>query len=198
MLRLAIHSTACLAVLVTFSLSTARAQFRSASRQNSASARQVHWTAAPPRYGTVAPASYANMAPQQFAYPAYARPIQQAASSVRTPAATGTPMMAPNHQQGRYPQMNAALYPCPQYNIPYQVGATVITNQAMAPHEMLYGHKYKAMYGPFYYKVKGRRILTPFGFESHENWKLMGTEVRVKYNTRFGLFTGYFPHQFGY
>lgn len=83
-----------------------------------------------------------------------------------------------------YPQTLSPMYPCPQPNIPYQVGGTAITNQALAPHEMLYPHTYRALYGPFYYKVKGGWFLTPFGVRSHETWRLTGTEVEVKYHSR--------------
>ena len=45
------------------------------------------------------------------------------------------------------------MYPTPLPNIPYQVGATVLTNQALYPHEMLYAHTYRALYPPYYYEV---------------------------------------------
>ena len=72
-------------------------------------------------------------------------------------------------------------------------GGTVITNQAFAPHEMLYPHTYHAMYPPFYYKVKGSWFWTPFGVRQHENWKLQGTEVTVKYRSSYPLFSSYHP-----
>lgn len=83
-----------------------------------------------------------------------------------------------------YPQTNSPMYPCPQPYIPYQVGGTAITNQALAPHEMLYPHTYRAMYGPYYYKVRGGWFLSPFGVRSYETWRLQGTEVEVKYHSR--------------
>lgn len=196
MLRLAFHSAACVTALAILSLSAASAQVYSTTQQPSYTSQQIQWMAQR-GYRPIARVNYSNVAPGQFAYPSHARPIQQATSHERVRTAPAHPAMTPA-QQRHYPQLNAAMYPAPQYNIPHQVGGTVITNQWMAPHEMLYGHKYKAMYPPFYYKVKGGRILTPFGFESHETWKLMGTEVNVKYNTKFGLFTGYWPHKFGY
>ena len=93
--------------------------------------------------------------------------------------------------EGMYPILNAPLYPCPRPNIPTGVGMTTITNPALAPHEMLYPHDYHAMYGPFYYKVHGGWIWTPLGMRQHENWKLQGTEVKVKYRSQIPLLTGY-------
>src|SRR5262245_24404815 len=49
-----------------------------------------------------------------------------------------------------YPYLNAPLYPSPQPNVPVQIGSSVYTNQAFAPHEMLYPHTYRAMYPPFF------------------------------------------------
>ncbi len=92
-----------------------------------------------------------------------------------------------------YPQLNAPLYPAPQPNTPTYVGGTVITNQAFSPHEMLYPHQYKALYGPYYYKVNGHWVLTPKGIRSHDTWKLEGTEVNVKYRSHFRPFSFYFP-----
>ena len=86
-----------------------------------------------------------------------------------------------------YPNLDAPLYPSPAQNIPVQVGGTMLTNQAFAPHEMLYPHEYRSMYGPFYYKVKGSWLWTPFGIESHDKWELMGTEVKVKYRSSYSL-----------
>ena len=83
-----------------------------------------------------------------------------------------------------YAQLNAPLYPAPLQNIPHQVGGTMITNPALAPHEMLYEHEYRALYPPFYYRVNGWWAWTPFGVESHDKWELMGTEVRVQYRSR--------------
>ncbi|MGH7128206.1 MAG: hypothetical protein ACREIV_06540, partial [Planctomycetaceae bacterium] len=55
------------------------------------------------------------------------------------------------------------------------------TNQALSPHEMLHPHTYRAMYPPFYYKVKGQWIVTPWGVWSRDRWELQGTEVKVQY-----------------
>ncbi|MDA0284228.1 MAG: hypothetical protein O3B13_08485 [Planctomycetota bacterium] len=92
-----------------------------------------------------------------------------------------------------YPHFSGPLYPSPRQDIPAQVGGTMITNQAFAPHEMLYPHQYRSMYGPFYYRVKGNWIWTPFGMESHDKWELMGTEVKVKYRPTFSLGSLFIP-----
>ena len=106
----------------------------------------------------------------------------------------GTPPLNPNGiNVGQYPQLNAPLYPSPIQGVPPWTGGTVITNQAFAPHELLYAHQYHSMYGPFYYKVKGCWVWTPLGMRQHEQWKLQGTEVRVKYRTHYKLFSGFCP-----
>ena len=110
-------------------------------------------------------------------------------------------VMAPNPAalppvQAGYPYLNAPLYPCPQPNVPVQVGSTLITNQAFAPQEMLYPHDYQAMYPPFYYKVKGHWLTTPFGVKSDERWELLGTKVKVKYRSAIPFWAGYsVPHR---
>lgn len=103
------------------------------------------------------------------------------------------PQPAAAHSAGQYPQLNAPLYPSPVQYTPGYTGGTVVTNQAFAPHEMLYPHTYHAMYPPFYYKVKGSWIWTPFGMRQHEQWKLQGTEVTVKYRSHYPLFGGFHP-----
>lgn len=92
-----------------------------------------------------------------------------------------------------YPQTNAGMYPAPLPNIPIQSGGTAITNQAFAPHEMLYPHEYRAIYPPYYYKVKGGWIVTPLGVMSHDHWELMGTEVRVKYKSKISPLSRFVP-----
>jgi hypothetical protein len=104
------------------------------------------------------------------------------------------PMALPPQQaapQRGYPNLGAPMYPCPLPNIPVQVGGTQVTNPAFAPHEMLYPHQYRAMYGPFFYRVKGSWIWTPFGIESHDKWELQGTEVKVNYKSRISPFSGF-------
>ncbi|MCA9055992.1 MAG: hypothetical protein KDA75_19300 [Planctomycetaceae bacterium] len=105
------------------------------------------------------------------------------------PAGAQAPHPGPNV----YPRLNAPLYPCPVQYTPQWNGGAFITNQAFAPHEMTYPHRYHAMYPPFYHKVEGKWILTPFGMRQHEDWKLEGTEVMVNYRSRFKLFSGYHP-----
>ena len=94
-------------------------------------------------------------------------------------------------QQQGYVRLGAPLYPSPRPNIPIWTGSTMITNQALAPHEMLYPHTYRAIYPPFYHRVKGGWILTPLGVRSHEKWELQGTKVQVNYRSTYpGLFSG--------
>lgn len=94
---------------------------------------------------------------------------------------------------GQYPQLNAPLYPSPVQNVPQWTGGSIVTNQAFAPHELLYPHDYHAMYGPFYYQVKGCWVWTPFGMRQHERWTLQGTEVKVKYRSGYKMFSGFHP-----
>lgn len=91
-----------------------------------------------------------------------------------------------------YPRLNAPLYPAPVQSTPSWNGASIITNQALAPHEMLYPHRYRAMYPPFYYKVKGGWIVTPLGVKQNEVWKLQGTEVKVDYHAHRSPFARFF------
>lgn len=99
----------------------------------------------------------------------------------------------PGQGVNQYPYTGAGMYPCPVPNVPYQIGGTMVTNQALNPHEMLYPHKYKALYPPFHYEVKGGWILTPWGVRSYDTWKLTGTMVKVKYRPRFSFFSGFHP-----
>jgi hypothetical protein len=78
-----------------------------------------------------------------------------------------------------YPQIQAPLYPCPKPNIPYETGRTVITNPALAPHEMLYAHRYRALYPPYYYRNKCGLACLPF----FPKPPLLGTQVTVKYKS---------------
>lgn len=88
---------------------------------------------------------------------------------------------------------NAALYPAPRGGIPPQVGGAAIVHHALHPHEMLYPHRYKAMYGPYYYKVHGKWIVTPWGTWSNERWKLQGTQVDVNYKSHISPFAKFHP-----
>lgn len=83
--------------------------------------------------------------------------------------------------QAGYVQLGAPLYPSPSPNVPIWTGATFIPTPALAPHEMLYPHTYRAMYPPYYHRVTGRYFWTPFGMRTHEDWELQGTMVEVKY-----------------
>lgn len=114
-----------------------------------------------------------------------ARPVYYAAPQK---VVVGQPEQAHRVPEG-YPYLDAPLYPSPSQRVPYQMGGTMITNQAFAPHEMLYPHEYRAMYGPFYYKVRGSWFVWPWGVESHDRWELQGTEVKVKYSSKIPLFS---------
>ena len=105
---------------------------------------------------------------------------------------SGAPKAMPNGaakygspEQAGYVQLSAPLYPVPRPNIPYQVGATYITNQAFAPHEMLYPHSYRAFYPPYFYRSRG---MTIFG-KTHEVWELEGTEVQIEYRSSVPFFS---------
>jgi hypothetical protein len=78
-----------------------------------------------------------------------------------------------------YPALNSSLYPCPRPDVPYEVGQTIITNQAFYPHEMLYCHRYKAIYPPYFYENKCGLACLPF----FPKPRLKGTCVTVKYKT---------------
>jgi len=98
----------------------------------------------------------------------------------------GAPLVVLPEQPG-YVQLDAPLYPVPRPNIPYQVGATMITNQALAPHEFLYPHTYRALYPPYYYRVRGHWWGAFGSSKAHEKWELQGTEVEVKYSSHIPL-----------
>ncbi|MFN5299080.1 MAG: hypothetical protein ACK5HA_12310 [Planctomycetaceae bacterium] len=89
------------------------------------------------------------------------------------------------------PAIQAPLYPSPRPDIPAEVGWTVISNQALAPHEMLYAHSYRAIYPPYYYKNLHGLSCLPF----FPKPALLGTEVRVKYHShyKFGAGLPYLP-----
>ncbi len=96
------------------------------------------------------------------------------------------------HQEG-YVQLNAPLYTSPRQDIPIQVGGTMITNPAFAPHEYLYAHDYNALYGPFYHRARGQWVITPWGVRTKEKWDLVGTEVKVKYRSKIPFWAGFAP-----
>jgi len=122
----------------------------------------------------------------------------------RRAAMTGAPAAAPATQapaagpampvaQDGYVYLGAPLYPSPKPTTPYWTGGAMITNQAFAPHEMLYPHTYRAIYPPYYHRVKGSWLWTPFGVRSHERWELQGTQVQVKYRSKHPAFPPFFP-----
>jgi len=82
-----------------------------------------------------------------------------------------------------YPPLNSALYPCPRPDVPYEVGRTIITNQALYPHEMLYAHRYRAIYPPYFYKNTHGLACLPFVPKPC----IRGTVVTVKYKTTLPL-----------
>lgn len=109
------------------------------------------------------------------------------------PVAGGPAQLPPTYlYQPGYPYLNAPLYPSPQPFVPPEVGSTVITNQALSPHEMLYPHTYRALYPPFYYRVRGRWVAGA-GLVNRETWSLQGTEVKVKYHHHISPFALFVP-----
>ena len=141
-----------------------------------------------------APMQIQNVSEGQYVYPG--GPYSPAApawkgNGVMTPQPAGG--YYPMSPVGKYPQTGAALYPAPIPGIPQQIGGTAVVNPAFHPHEMLYPHEYHAMYPPYYYKVNGGFMVTPFGVWSQENWKLQGTKVDVKYKSHISPFTLFHP-----
>ena len=111
-------------------------------------------------------------------------------SGMVAPPAAATKQSSPAPARG---YSAGALYPSPVPGVPTYVGGTAIPNPAFHPHELMYPHRYKAMYGPFYHKVNGHWIVTPFGVWSKENWKLQGTTVDVKYKSHISPFALFHP-----
>ena len=142
------------------------------------------WIVAAAVLSVVAVSSSDASAQQPSGYPEYLSAVRYYPGANQAPA-------APQAAKPRYPYLGAPMYPCPIQNVPVQVGGTMLTNQAFAPHEMMHPHEYRALYGPFYYRVKGSWWWTPFGMESHDKWELAGTEVRVKYRSKYSLLSGF-------
>jgi len=134
-------------------------------------------------------ANWQQYTPPQPVYQNSAGPYSFASSPGYTPGAGPVSMSPAGGTSGNPGPSSAALYPAPKPGIPQQMGGTAIVHQAFHPHEMLYPHRYKAMYGPFYYKVNGKWMVTPFGVWSKENWKLQGTTVDVKYKSHISPFS---------
>lgn len=89
---------------------------------------------------------------------------------------------------GCYAPIDAPLYPCPRPDVPQEVGRVIITSPALSPHEMLYPHRYRALYPPYYYKNCHGLSCLPFIPKPC----LKGTEVTVKYKSSYGLFSGFY------
>ncbi len=169
------------------------------ANQTSVSAQQVRQADASEDAGTVRIVSHkrsARKAPGLIPQATEARPISSprtiSAIPVSRPHFNHVTKLGPAGNGGAYqcyPQQSAPLYPSPQPSTPQYTGGSMITSQAFSPHEMLYPHTYRAMYGPFYYKVRGGWIITPKGVRSHDRWELQGTEVSVKYRSHYPLFS---------
>jgi hypothetical protein len=143
---------------------------------------------ASPELATPAPLPDAGAArPVQFDGAVPNAPIATQAVPATTAAPDPAQLPVVNEQPG-YVYLNAPLYPSPLPNIPHQVGSTMITNQALAPHEMLYAHRYRAIYPPYYYVVTRGGLLC-----QHDHWHLVGTEVKVKYSSSYGMWSGFHP-----
>jgi hypothetical protein len=123
------------------------------------------------------------MMPAAWAQEFRARPVAQAAASPTPITASEGAVIQGQPSQPGYVQLGAPLYPSPRPNIPIWTGGTFITNQALAPHEMLYPHTYRSLHGPYYHRVTGTYMWTPFGMRTHEKWELQGTMVTVKYRS---------------
>lgn len=130
--------------------------------------------------------------PGQFmGYYAYPQPILRGPITHHHGAPHATRVSAPGQH---YPQLDAALYPAPQPGIPAYTGGTIITNPALDPHEMLYPHCYRALYPPYYYKVRVDGFSLPLlGGKTCHRVELKGTEVKVKYKSTISPFTLFFP-----
>lgn len=149
------------------------------------------WQAVPVQVAQEAPANVNQTAqvelPPVLPAPPENNPLPIPDISQNGPApgvTTGRPPRSIRTIAPGYPYLNAPMYPVPVPDIPHQMGGTYITNQAFFPQEMLYKHRYRAMYPPFYYRVRGGWTVTSEGIETKERWELQGTEVIVKYSPR--------------
>ncbi|MEY3458687.1 MAG: hypothetical protein RL215_1844 [Planctomycetota bacterium] len=150
------------------------------------------------RETSVESAEFPQARPQQATATApvvAARPVTSGRMVAADGGETGAGPVAPvgSPVSAGYPHTGASLYPAPRPGIPWQVGGTSIANPALQPHEMLYGHHYRALYGPYYYQVHGHWMVTPFGVWSQEDWRLKGTEVDVRYRTSVSPFSLFVP-----
>ena len=151
-----------------------------------------------PQYFSAMPAGSSNAIPvhpgsnwQTYQAPMQIQDVSQ--GQYVYPASATSPAGPACMDGGMLTQTGAALYPSPVPGIPQQIGGAAIMNQAFHPHEMLYPHEYHAMYPPYYYKVNGGFMMTPFRMWSHEDWTLQGTQVDVKYKSHISPFTLFHP-----
>ena len=139
-----------------------------------------------------------------FPHPAYGPSIADTYHGGYVSAQGG--YQAPAAPLGNYPQLNGSLYPSPRNDIPQEVGGTLITNQALYPHEMLYAHEYKAFY-PTWNKVRwrwgwrwgctqnknGRWVPSLYKTKIAKSVEPMGTTVKVKYHSEIFPRTLFLP-----
>ena len=129
---------------------------------------------------------------QYMGYYAYPQPMMRGPIAEHSGAPAG--MQVPPPLAHRHSQTNAALYPCPRPGIPAYTGGTIITHPALDPHEMLYGHTYKTLYPPYYYKVSVDGFHIPLiGGKTCHRVELIGTQVKVKYRSEYSLFSLFVP-----
>lgn len=142
------------------------------------------------RTGMMTPDTQANDV--TFANPVPGRPISNAMNGMNG-AIPANPVPGPYPGPVGIARIDGAMYPAPLPGIPFDVGTTMITNPALDPHEMLYAHRYRGLYGPFYHKTYRHWVMTPFGICKSEKRVLVGTEVRVNYKSHISPFSLFFP-----
>lgn len=142
------------------------------------------------RTGMMTPDAQANDV--TFANPIPGRPISTAMNGMNG-AIPANPVPGPYPGPVGIARIDGAMYPAPLPGIPFDVGTTMITNPALDPHEMLYAHRYRGLYGPFYHKTYRHWFMTPFGICKSEKRVLVGTEVRVNYKSHISPFSLFFP-----
>jgi hypothetical protein len=184
--RTTLRAAVCTAIVSACSISYCNAQ----ADEPAASAPETPAACSPVRTADYS-AQPGERAIEQTGYHKLAGVVVHHAGPV--PAPLYLPPTAPNITPTGYPWLNAPMYPCPLPYIPYQVGGTLITNQAFDPHEMLYPHTYRSLYPPYYYEVTGGWKVFPWGVGQSETWRLRGTYVSVKYHSSWGLFSGWCP-----
>lgn len=125
-------------------------------------------------------------------YYAYPQPVMQSPDG--RPIAYGSQSHSAAHANYDVQLGAPPMYVSPQPGIPSYTGGTIITNPAFDPHEMLYAHKYRALYPPYYYKVNVDGFQLPLigGPVSHRV-RLIGTEVNVNYRSYRSPISLFFP-----